>query len=1398
MNGVREFDINETRYHWCVRGFSFLRRRLGINIKVHDADGHIEAGQIFLFNHFTRFETIIPQYFIYQATGVFCRCVAASELFIGNEGLAKFLWSVGAVPHDHPGLLPFLAAEILRGRKIIFFPEGGMIKDRRVIDDDGQFNIFSPIARTTRKHHQGAAATALTLEIFKKRILSVYEAGDTPRLHRWVGALGLDGVEALVAAARRPTLIVPANITFYPIHTSDNILRKGAELFSKDISGRAKEELLIESNLLLKRTDMDIRFGELLRPNIAWNLWERFILKRAFDQTDSLEQLFALKDKPGRWVERMVATAMKRETRRLRDAGMREMYTGVTVNLNHLASRLILTLFDQGTIEIDRGRFHKLLYVALKKAQQEPAIHLHAGLTNPETYDGLYQGNCRALETLLETATVSGLVEAKADRYQHLPKLRHEPAVHVTRLENVVRVYANEIAPVSAACRAVDQAILTESTTDRASLARLLFDDEIRAYAWCKANYSGPTHAAINDLETATASGEPYLLVPDQAKAIGIVLVHGLLASPAELKALGNRLAVLGHKVVGVRLKGHGTSPWDLRDRRWQDWLDSVRRGFEIMRHLADHVCLIGFSTGGVLALHLAAEKPQGLVGVAAVAPPLKFRNRNLVFVPIIHSINKLTEWASSLEGIMPFRTIESEHPDINYRHVPIRSLFELRRATDDLKRRLPDVTCPVRIIQGAEDRIVDPESAQLILDKIGSAEKSLHMVPSQRHGILNEDIGDTQGLVISFLDSLASVAVESAPQERSDARTPLGAVVRAVGLDRIRDAISPRGREDSASMVNAAGSFSRSMQVLLASFRRARPHATSRAEQSHRWESAYPNGIDWRTNIEPKPLTALLDDAVGTYMDKICVSFRGKRYSYGEIGALIDRAAKGLRALGVDKGIRVGLMLPNCPYAVICFYAVLKAGGTVVNINPLYAEREIEKLIADSSLRILVTMDVKGFYDKIAAQLLDREHIERIIVCRMSGVLRLTEKILFDLFKGRETAAIPADDRHVLFERLVDNDGAIDSPEIDPRTDVAVLQYTGGTTGFLKAAQLTHANLFVNAAQIALWAPDTQPGREKFLAVLPLFHAFGMTAVMNLSFLIGAEMILLAKFQPTEVLETIEQEKPTIFIGVPTMYSALNAAHEIAKYDMSSLKFCISGGAPLPREVQRRFEELSLCTLVEGYGLSEASPVCTVNPLKRGGKPGSVGLPLPGTVIEIVSVEDPGRSLAPGEPGEVCVTGPQVMLGYANRAKENLDVFRGGRLHTGDVGYMDEEGYLYIVDRIKDLILSGGFNVYPRMVEDAVMLHPAVEEVAVCGAPDQHRGEIVKAFVMLRKGQAVTALELRAFLKDKLAPYQMPGQIEFRDTLPKTLIGKISKKDLLTEETAVEPEPETAQTAET
>ncbi len=562
-------------------------------------------------------------------------------------------------------------------------------------------------------------------------------------------------------------------------------------------------------------------------------------------------------------------------------------------------------------------------------------------------------------------------------------------------------------------------------------------------------------------------------------------------------------------------------------------------------------------------------------------------------------------------------------------------------------------------------------------------------------------------------------------------------------------------------------------------------PESVAASDIPHPWLKSYPKGIDWNVKITPAPLYSLLDRAVAEYPDNFCINFRGKRYRYSEIADLVNRAAKGFQSLGVGKGIKVGLMLPNCPYAVISYYAVLKAGGTVVNINPLYAKPEIKRQIRDAGICVLVTLSMKSLYPKVADRLDDPCCLEKIVICSMTGILPFPENAMYALLRRREIAAYPDDERHVPYEKLIDNDGDFRPVEINPENDIAVMQYTGGTTGTPKGARLTHASLYANALQIGLWAPGTIRGEEKMLCVLPLFHAFGMTAVMNFSLYLGAEMILIPRFKTAEVIKAIDQDRPTIFIGVPTMFSALNEVRDTDRYDLSSLKYCISGGAPLDGKIQRKFEQLTGCTLAEGYGLSEASPVCTVNPLDGVNKVGSVGQPLPGTVIKIVDTENPERLVNPGERGEICVSGPQIMVGYANRAQETADAMSGGHLHTGDIGYMDEDGYVYVVDRIKDLILSGGFNVYPGMVEKAIYLHHAVDEVTVCGVPDRHRGEVIKAFVKLRDGEDLKASELRAFLKDKLAQFEIPRKIEFRDKLPRTLVGKLSRKELIEEEKA-------------
>ncbi|MBW7851138.1 MAG: long-chain fatty acid--CoA ligase [Rhodospirillales bacterium] len=554
-------------------------------------------------------------------------------------------------------------------------------------------------------------------------------------------------------------------------------------------------------------------------------------------------------------------------------------------------------------------------------------------------------------------------------------------------------------------------------------------------------------------------------------------------------------------------------------------------------------------------------------------------------------------------------------------------------------------------------------------------------------------------------------------------------------------------------------------------------------AAERHPWEGSYPAGVDWAEPIPAKPLYSIFDEAAAQFAGRPCVDFLGRRYTYGEISNLVNRAAKGFQRLGVVRGTRVGLCLPNSPYYLVCYFAVLKLGGIVVNFNPLYVERELATQIIDSQTEIMVTLDLAALYDKVA-KMFDQAGLGQIVVCRMADILPQPKRLLFSLLKRGELAAIPADPRNVRFADLVENDGRYQPVDVDPG-EVAVLQYTGGTTGVPKGAMLTHANLLANTVQVFRWFPGLQRGEERLLGVLPFFHVFAMTVVMNLGIAAGAELILLPRFELEMLLKTIHKRRPTLFPGVPTIYTAINNAPTLKKYDLSSIKFCISGGAPLPVEVKHEFEKLTGCHLVEGYGLTEASPVTNCNPIGGVDKAGSIGIPVPGTIIEIRSPDDPGKLMPTGEKGEVCVIGPQVMAGYWKRPDDTAKTIVDGRLRTGDIGFMDGDGYVFLVDRIKDVILCGGYNVYPRNVEEAIYLHPAVVEVIVIGVADAYRGQAPKAFVRLRDDATCTEKELKDFLADKLSKIELPREIEFRAELPKTMIGKLSKKELVAEEQA-------------
>lgn len=550
-------------------------------------------------------------------------------------------------------------------------------------------------------------------------------------------------------------------------------------------------------------------------------------------------------------------------------------------------------------------------------------------------------------------------------------------------------------------------------------------------------------------------------------------------------------------------------------------------------------------------------------------------------------------------------------------------------------------------------------------------------------------------------------------------------------------------------------------------------------------WIANYPSAVAWDMPIIPSPLPVVLERAAAAFANNHAIGFMGKATTYAELTAKVDRVAAGLQQIGVSRGTKVGLFLPNTPTFIVYYYAILKAGGTVVNFNPLYTLEELTFQVRDSETEIMITHDLQALFPKLET-LASRGVLGRIVVVPFADELPSPKKQLFKLFKKKDRANIAGStvkDRVIDGAALERTSATLKPVAIDPLEDVAVLQYTGGTTGTPKGAMLTHANLYANTVQIEAWASDLIAGKERVLGALPLFHVFAMTGVMNLGIAKGAKIILMPRFVLQDALHLIDKEKPTMMPAVPTIFTAMLNAPNIKKFDLSSLRFCISGGAPLPMEIKQKFEAASGCKVVEGYGLSEASPVVTCNPIEGRVIAGSIGPPVPQTIVSLRDLDDPSREVAWGERGELCAKGPQVMKGYWKKPNETANQFIGDFLRTGDVAIMDEFGFFQIVDRIKDLIICSGYNVYPRRIEEAIYEHPAVEEVTVIGIKDNYRGEAPKAFIKLKDGMSATAQDIMAHLEAKISKIELPAQIEFRDSLPKTMIGKLSKKELVAEE---------------
>lgn len=550
-------------------------------------------------------------------------------------------------------------------------------------------------------------------------------------------------------------------------------------------------------------------------------------------------------------------------------------------------------------------------------------------------------------------------------------------------------------------------------------------------------------------------------------------------------------------------------------------------------------------------------------------------------------------------------------------------------------------------------------------------------------------------------------------------------------------------------------------------------------------WLAHYPEEVPHTLTYPSMPVQEYLTKAYEDFPQKTAIHFLGRELSYEELYQSAMKMANYLQKLGIQKGDRVSIMLPNCPQAVISFYGILYAGGVVVMTNPLFTEREISYQMKDSGAKAIIALDI--LFPRINKVIKETE-LENVIVTGIKDYLAFPKNLVYPFIQKKQYGmTVKVEHRginHLFTEIMKTASPEIAKPPFDFEKDLALLQYTGGTTGSPKGVMLTHRNLISNATMCDAWLYKSTRGEETIMGIIPLFHVYGLTTVLILSVMQGNKMVLLPKFDPEQALKTINKQKPTLFPGAPTLYIGLLNHPDIQKYDLSSIEACLSGSAPLPTEVQEKFERITGGKLVEGYGLTETSPVSHSNLVWGDRTKGSIGMPYPDTDCEIFL---PGTTDAVpnGQIGEIAIKGPQVMKGYWNRPDATAATIVDGWLLTGDLGYMNDEGQFFIVDRKKDMIIAGGFNIYPREIEEVLYEHEAIQECVVAGIPDPYRGETVKAYIVLKEGYTVTEEQLDKHCREHLAAFKVPRIYEFRKELPKTAVGKILRRSLVDEEIA-------------
>jgi len=734
-------DIDKRMYRLSIRAFRILKRLLRININIH-SDININDGSIFVFNHFSRIETFIPQYLIHEENGSYCYSVGSGEFFKNDGILSSYLTKLGVVPHDHPRLFSILAKQILHGHKVVIFPEGGMVKDHRVVDDEGHYNMLCQTTMKVRKQHTGAAVLSHGLEVFKFIVRNAHRDMDMDRLLMWQKELDFHSLDELLAAVEIPTNIVASNITFYPLRATDNVLLKAVEYISNGLTLRQTEELIVEGNLITKDTDMDVVMSKVISTSGIWHSWKSSLTETFTDSIKSLDDVFSIGSVDKSWKGEMLHKHLIKCSNVTRDFYTKSIYSYVTINLSHLTSCLLMYRFKQNIVSISKDQLYKELYLVLKTLQYKPEIRLHRGLLTPRLYSDILSGNNVDVLKYIESLEKQGVLVIGTNTIYLSSKFNSNVDPLTVRVENLLVVYYNEIQPISLVGEVVKGVISGMHKVTNKDIVLHLLDDQRLSLTYDKKLYRNDKYnSKFSDINTS--NNNPFILFPKKSNGVVILLIHGLLSSPAEVRGFGDYLCDIGYTVVGARIVGHGTSPYDLMQYDYNDWINSVYSYFDMACMLSKNIVIIGFSTGGAIALRNEFIHDSRVKSIVVISAPIFYNDTRIKFVPIINGINKVVSTVLSGNGVKAFFKNIPENEHINYWIIPTFSIYEVGRLVKSIKSTLANVTVPMLIIFSKDDSLVSVSGADYIYNNISSIDKEMHIIGSDCHGILynNSDL---------------------------------------------------------------------------------------------------------------------------------------------------------------------------------------------------------------------------------------------------------------------------------------------------------------------------------------------------------------------------------------------------------------------------------------------------------------------------------------------------------------------------------------------------------------------------------------------------------------------------------------------------------------------------------